>query len=57
MKDWATVLHRNERYPFMIAGKPYLWVRVNGGPLQTRPALKADGSFTKAALDRIADGK
>jgi hypothetical protein len=49
-------LHRNEWYPFQIAGKAYIWVRVNGR-LEARSALQADGGFTPAALNRIADGK
>ena len=52
----SMTLHRNERMPFMLAGKPYVWVRVNGGPLETRPALRPDGQLTDLALDRIADG-
>jgi hypothetical protein len=55
MENWKTMLHPNERYPFNLAGKPYIWVRVNG-VLQTRPAT-VDGRMTPAALDRIADGK
>lgn len=53
----AQGLHFNEQRPFMLAGKPYIWVRVNGGPLETRPALRPDGDLTDEALDRIADGK
>lgn len=56
-QDWKTSLHPNERYPFQLGGKPYIWTRVNGGPLEVRSALKADGSLNAAALDRIADGK
>ena len=57
MKNWQTALHPNERHPFNLAGKPYIWVRVNGGPLEVRSALKQNGGLTLAALDRIADGK
>lgn len=57
-QDWKTSLHPNERYPFQLGGKPYIWVRERvNGPLRVRSALKADGSLTAAALDRIADGK
>lgn len=56
MSNTTTGLHPNERLPFMLGGKPYIWVRVNGR-LETRPALNDHGEFTMAALDRIADGK
>ncbi|UTN93065.1 hypothetical protein SEA_MARKY_62 [Streptomyces phage Marky] len=56
MQNWQTELHRNERYPFNLAGKPYIWVRVNG-QLRAVSALAPGGGLTAAALDRIADGK
>ncbi len=46
-------LHPNERQPFNLAGKPYLWVRVNG-VLQTRPAIGPDGKLTNEAIARLA---
>lgn len=56
MGDSTAGLTPYERQVFNLCGKPYIWVRVNGR-LETRSALKADGSLTLAALDRIADGK
>lgn len=53
--DWKT-LTRYEQRPFELAGKPYIWVRVNG-QLQAVSALRPDGSFTGAALDRVIEGK
>lgn len=50
------MLHRNEKLPFNIAGKPYLWVRVNG-QLQLRPATTLRGgavTFNDLALARLA---
>lgn len=49
-------LHRNERMPFELAGKPYIWVRVNG-QLRAVSALRPDGQLTGDALDRILEGK
>lgn len=52
--EWAQGLHPNERGIFPLAGKPYVWVRVNG-VLCAKSAVKADGSPTPEALDRLAD--
>ncbi|AWY07542.1 hypothetical protein SEA_LAZERLEMON_59 [Streptomyces phage LazerLemon] len=50
MRDGLTEL---ERRVFELAGKPYVWVRVNG-QLQTRPAVGTDGKLTPLALQRLA---
>jgi len=46
-------LTQYERMPFELAGKPYIWVRVNG-QLQTRSALTEDGKLTNEAIARLA---
>ncbi|AYD86805.1 hypothetical protein SEA_MICRODON_58 [Streptomyces phage Microdon] len=47
-------LTQYERQPFNLAGKPYIWVRVNG-QLQTRSALRPDGrGLTDEAIARLA---
>lgn len=56
MSNTTTGLHPNERLPFMLGGKPYIWERVNG-VLVARSALTDDGALTPTAIDRIADGK
>jgi hypothetical protein len=49
----ASGLHPNEKRVFPLAGKPYIWVRVNG-QLQARSALDAQGRMTDQALARMA---
>jgi hypothetical protein len=46
-------LHRNERMPFQMGGKPYLWVRVNG-QLRAVSALGPDGRLSNDAIARLA---